>query len=267
MKALLCCATLILLLTPLAGAAETAPAQEAAAAELARLIHKAIVAKMPPVYEDRSAWGHTIPLPDRLIVPRLKRTLLQVGERMEVPDGPWRKLRVRMENPERDLQVHVRSFKKVDAMTYRVLVEVDAAVQTEGELQSWRNGFQLTDLTARADVALNVLLECDVAARLDAGRVPPRLLLEPEVRDLKLNLKEFTPRQVTFRRAGLTVQGAGLEAAGEEFKGGLQDLLRTVEPEVKKRAGDALARAMKEGKDPLTAATLLRTIAPLLKDK
>ncbi len=152
-------------------------------------------------------------------------------------------------------------------MTYRVQVETDVALRAEADLQAWRNGFLLTDLTARADVALTVLVECDMVARLDAGRIPPRLLLEPDVRDLKLNLTEFTPRQVTFRRAGVTVQGTLVEAAGEEFKDALQALLRNAEPAAMKQTDAALARALKEGKEPLTPARLLRTISPLLREK
>ena len=165
------------------------------------------------------------------------------------------------------MQVRVKDFKKIDVKTYRVQVESDVALKTEGDLQTWRNGVLLTDLAAKADVALKVLVECDMTVRLDTGRVPPRLLLEPNVKDLKLELKDFTPREVTFRRAGVTIAGTPIEAAGEELKGGLQTLLRTLEPDIKKRTGEALAKAMKEGKEPLTTATLLRTVAPLLKEK
>jgi hypothetical protein len=268
MKLLKWCPCLVLLAAAVPGAAQTAPAapsDEAGRAALAHLIHKAIVAKLPGVYENNSGWGHTVPLPERLRAPRLRRTVVQVGDHMEVPDGPWRKVRLRMENPDRDLQVRVRSFKRLSGTTYRVVVETDAALLAEVDLQRWRNGLELADVTARADVGLNVLVECDVAGRLDAGRVPPRLVLEPEIRDLKLNLTQFTPKQVTLRRAGLVLAGPGVEAAGEEVKGALQDLLHSLEPDLKQRAGEALAKALKEGKEPWPAGELLKAVGPLLR--
>lgn len=267
MKVVTWCSCLLLLLAPVPLLAQTAapPPADDPAAELGRLIHKAVVAKMPKVYEDQSGWGRTVPLPDNLRFPRLRRTVVQVGDRPEVPDGLWRKLRLRLDDPDRDLQVRVRSFKRLDATKYRVTVEADATVRAEADVQRWRNGLRLADLTARADVALGVVVECDVVARLDAGKLPPALKLEPEVKDLKLNLKGFTPRQVTFRRAGLSVEGEAVEGAGEELKGALQALLREAEPAVKNRAGEALARALKEGKDPLAPAALLKAVAPLLK--
>jgi hypothetical protein len=258
---------LVLLLTPAPVAAQTdPPADEAATAELARLIHKMIVARMLPVYENASEWGHTAPLPERLRLPRLRRTVVQVGDHMEAPDGTWRRLRLRVEDPDRDIRVGVPSFKRVEAMKYRVVVDSDVAVRGEADVQQWRNGLQLADLTAAADVRLNVRVECDVTARLDA-KGPARLVLDPDIADLKLNLREFTPKQVMFRRAGVSIQGGAVEAAGEEFRDSLQAMLRAVEPGVRTRANDALARAMKEGKDPLPAAEMLKAVAPLLGRK
>jgi hypothetical protein len=255
-------AWLLLLLIPAPLAAQTGPsAEEPSTADLARLLHKLIVARLPPVYENASQWGQTVPLPERLRLPRLRRTVVRVGDRLEVPDGTWRKVRLRVEDPERDLRVGVPSFKRVGTMKYRVVVDADAAVRGEADVQRWRNGLELADLTARADVLLNIRVDCEVTAKLEAGK---GLVLYPDITDLHLNLKEFTPKQVTFRRVGVTIQGEAVEAAGEEFKDTLQALLRGVEPEVKGRANDALARAMKEGKDTLPTVELLKAVAPLL---
>jgi hypothetical protein len=259
------CLLLLLAAGPIA--AQTAPSarDEAPSAELERLIHKAIAAKLDKVYEDDSGWGHTVPLPDNLRRPRLRRTVVKVGDRMEVPDGPWRKLRLSVEDPDRDVSVRVCAFKRLEGTTYRLTVETDVTLRAEADLQRWRNGLELADVTARADVALRVVLECDMAAGLDTSKVPPALSLKPDVRDLKLNLQKFTPKRVSFRRAGLAVEGDAVEAIGDEFKDALQGALRSAEPEVKKRAGEALARSVKEGKEPLTAAALIKAVTPLLR--
>jgi hypothetical protein len=44
-------------------------------------------------------------------------------------------------------------------------------------------------------------------------------------------------------------------------------MLRSIEPDVKRRAGEALARALKEGREPLPAVELLKAVAPLLGQK
>src|SRR5262249_53410374 len=151
-------------------------------------------------------------------------------------------------------------------MTYRVVVETDVALRAEADVQHWRNGVQLADLTARADVGLNVCVECDVTARLATGKAT-RMVLEPRIGDLQLNLKQFTPRQVTMRRAGVTIGGGLIEATGENIKAPLQTLLRLAEPEAKQRAAEAMARALREGEELLPAAEVLRAAAPLLNKK
>jgi hypothetical protein len=263
------CPCLALLLLPASVSAQSAqnrPADPIAGAPLAHLIRTAILAKLPPVFEDRSGWGRTIPVPERVRFPRLRRTVMPVGDRMEVPDGPWRKVRLRVEQPDRDVRVHIRSFHRVEATTYRVVVETDVALRGEADVQRWRNGLELADLSAGADVGLAVIVECDMAGRLDTRRLPPRIVMEPKVRDVKLNLTEFTPRQVTFRRAGLTIAGGPVEALGDEVKGFIQDRLRALEPQVKERAGEALTRMIKEG-DPRKAAAVLDAAAPLMREK
>ncbi len=236
-------------------------AREDPGADLARLIHKAIAAKLPKVYENDSGWGGTVPLPERVRARRVKRTVVEVGDHLEVPDGTWRKVRLSVPDPDSDLTVRVRSFKRLEGEgKYRLTVEADAALKGEADVRRWRYGVMLADLTARADAVLTVLIECDVAVK-----VPLRL--EPEVTDLKLTLKEFTPKGVTFHRAGVTVEGEGVEEAGKEFKGALQEQLRAMEPDLKKRANEAIVRGLKEDKGLFTPAELLKAVTPLLKEE
>ncbi len=255
----------LLLLAPLAAAAS--PEEEAAADNLARLIHGAIMMRLPPVFEDRSGWGQTVLPPPRMRLPRLRRAVVEVDGHLEVPDGPWRKLRVRVENPDRDLRVRVVDFRRLEAMTYRVAVQIDVAAQAEADVQAWRNGLLLADLTAHADVGLAAIVECDVAARLETGRLPPRVVLEPTVREVKLNLSEFTPRQVDFHRAGVMVDIDREAAAELQLKDLLQERLRSFEPMAKVRIEEALRRALRAGADPSRAGAVLKAIGPLLRAK
>jgi hypothetical protein len=234
-------------------------------AKLARLIHQAVKAKLPRVYEDASGWGQTTPLPERLRLPRARRTVVMVDGRPEVPDGLWRKLRLRVENPDRDLRVRVRSLDRLDATHYRLRLDADADLRVDADLQRWRNGLLLADLTAQTRVSLDVFLECAITARMDAASVPP-LRLEPEIKDLKVNVKDFKAGQVTFLRAGMTLGPEALQGLNDELKEAVQAQLRAQEPEIKKRAEEALAQAFKEGgKGPITLPALLDAVGPLLK--
>jgi hypothetical protein len=170
-----------------------------------------------------------------------------------------------LEDPRRDLTIHVRGLKALDPKTYRLTASADVAACAETDAQQWQKGLRLLDLTARANIALTVHVECDVAVRLGTRERPVGLTLEPHVKDLKLQLKDFDLKRVTLNRAGLAVEGEAVEGVGEEFQDALQALLQAAEPGARKRANEALARGLKGGKGPLTPAALLKAAAPLLR--
>src|SRR4051794_3401866 len=101
MRIMMWCPCLVLLCAAAPLAAQPVPPPEDPGAELSRLIHKAVVAKLPKVFEDDSGWGRTIPLPDHLRRPRLRRTIIDVDGHPEVPDGTWTKIRLSVEDPDR----------------------------------------------------------------------------------------------------------------------------------------------------------------------
>jgi hypothetical protein len=47
----------------------------------------------------------------------------------------------------------------------------------------------------------------------------------------------------------------------------VEDQLRVKETDLKKHASESLAAAMKDSKNPLNAAAMLKAAAPLMKDK
>lgn len=179
----------------------------------------------------------------------------------EVPDGNWRKVRTTIADPERDLRVRVLGLKAVDATTYPLTMETDAEMEADAVLQRWRNGVLLADIGAKTHVSVNVFVEVKVNAKLNTTG----LHMEPEVQDVKLTLKDFTPERVVFRRAGIVVEGEAIAGMGKEFKDTLQAMLKEKEPEIKKRIGETVARTMKEEKGLSASAAMLKAAGPLLK--
>src|SRR5207253_820622 len=116
------------------------PGEKPPHADLARRIHQAVVAKMPRQYEDLSEWGKTIPPPPALRFPRLRRTVVRVGDRYELPHGSWKRTRVWVHDPARDLRIAVPEVRKVGKDTTRLRVEATVAVQGERERKEWVRG-------------------------------------------------------------------------------------------------------------------------------
>src|SRR5262249_41863761 len=91
-------------------------------ADLSRLIHKVVAGQVPKAIEDNSAWGKTIPIPDDLKLPKL-RTVIKVGDKMELPHGLWRKVKLTMADPAKDLRIRVKELNPVNGSKYSLKLE------------------------------------------------------------------------------------------------------------------------------------------------
>jgi hypothetical protein len=211
-------------------------------ADLARRIHEAVVAKMPRPYEDLSEWGKTILPPPAVRFPRLRRTFIRVGDHYELPHGTWKRTKVWIDDPDRDLRIQVPSIRLVDKNTTRLRVEATAALRGARERQDWVRGVRLLGVTAEADAVVRVGLDVDVTLAFDPAKPLDGLKVGAKVTAVQLELKEFN-----LRRVGPVVfleQGP----LGEELKAAIQERLKALEPKVKDYANRAIAEGLKDGK-------------------
>jgi hypothetical protein len=252
------------MLPPASGEEKPAPIQGDYAG-LSRLIHKVVVGQLPKVYEQQAGWGQTIPIAEGLRL-RARRTVVRVGDHLEMPHGTWRKVRVWLADPDRDLKIQVRDLRSVGASKYHLSLDIDAALRSETDVQRWQKGLRLLDLTAHADARVGLLLECDVVLSLDATGVLPGVKVEPKVTELKSELKDFNLRRIEPHRLQVVIEGEAAREVGNRFKGVLQQLMRSAEPAVKDYANEAIARGLREGKGSLSAGALFKALAPKTKN-
>lgn len=230
-------------------------------AEFSKLIHGMVVKQMPKVYEDASAWGQTIPLKDPLRLPNL-RTYIKKGNKVELPHGLWRKVRVWMDNPARDLLIKVTDFKSIDARNHRMSVDTQSAVHTQIEAQHWQKGLALVGFNGKADAVINVSLDCDITISLEPKTF--QFKVEPKVTRLNLDLKDFVLREVATGRLGPILKDEGAKEFGDQFKELLQSAVKASEPRVKSYANQMIAKSIQEGKGTVG---LLKFFGAGAKDK
>src|SRR5512142_2885855 len=73
-------------------------------AQFSKYLHDLAVKSMPKFVEDRKNWGQTVPYEDNLPLARL-RTRIKVGNGFEFPHGAWKRSRVWVTDPDKDLTV------------------------------------------------------------------------------------------------------------------------------------------------------------------
>lgn len=224
--------------------------------ELGKLIHKMALPAIPKYYEDNSGWGATVPAPPDLRLPRL-RTYIKVDDHLEVPDGIWKKFRIWIDDPAKDVTIRVLDMQKNDAGGFRLKIEADAALHGQAEVKPWRLGLGLPMVKGDADTLVNLLLDVDVKIALDTKKFPPDVNLIPKVVASKLQLKDFNLKKGGVTSAIVTIEG-DIGGLGGEIKGVLNNLLSRYADDVTAKANEAIAEGLKSGKGKLSAGELLK---------
>lgn len=221
--------------------------------EFSRLVHAAVVKRVPKEIEDTSGWGSTIPAEPNLPLPKLRR-YVKVGDRLEMPHGTWRRFKSRLEDPDKNLKIVVKDFKKLDASTYRVVTDVDVTVYMHGEIQHWQKGLFLIGGELGADANFTATVVVDVAASLNFQKFPPELKLDPKVSDLTLDFVDFKVR------GGPILVGEFGDNVRRDLKDAIRSLVKTSEPLVKMYANDAITQSLRDGKGTISADAILQAL-------
>src|SRR5579864_1855482 len=131
--------------------AKDAPAKDEYA-ELSKLIHKMVLKQVPRQHEEKFDWGTSIPVPPKLILRGAPRTFVKVGDTKQLAHGNWKRIVVKLED-EKNLKIKVKEFKKLDK-NYRVVLDAEARVRCDGEMNQWLRGLLLLKVTGEADATI-----------------------------------------------------------------------------------------------------------------
>lgn len=248
MKTLIPCA--VLLSISLASAQDP-PAKKFE--EFSKILQRIVSKQVPREIDERSGWGATIPDPGNLRLGAF-RTRIKVGDRLELPNGLWKKINILLEDPEKNLLVDVKEFRQAEAAgKFKLLLDVETPIKADGTFQHWQKGLSLLAFTSQADARVMISVDCDVAVSLNARVFPPEVVVDPKVQNLKLTIKDFN-----LIRVGKVLEGENAKWLGDEMKQFLQSALPLYEEEVKRMANDMIARSIKEGKGKISPGELLK---------
>ena len=238
-------------------AQDPAPAAKPDLEPLSKMIRDAVLKQAPKSFEDTSGWGLSKPIPPKLRLPNLPRTVIKVGDHDQLAHGSWRRVKGWMAVPEKDLALQVTELRPLDDGKYKLSLTSTADLQIEGELQQWLNGLMVVGVTGRATATAQVDLDADVKLVLDITKFPPEVKVEPKVVRIAVDLKKFE----LFKEQ----QGQPPIGINNDLKGLLQAALKAKEPQLVDEANRAIADALRQGKGTFSASKLYESIAKTKK--
>ncbi len=160
------------------------------------LVRQVILDELKPKYEDRKHWGQKgrvitgVKVKGRWFEPHIeKRT-------KEVNDGLWQRYLVTLIEPEKNLHVRFDRSRNVDSNRFAFSLELESKLRGEAHIERWRKGIKMLNVSAEADMVVQARLDCDLAIRLEPGKLLSDVVLDPRVTGVDLRLVDLDLRRV-----------------------------------------------------------------------
>jgi hypothetical protein len=233
------------LLLTVCGLLPAAPAQEpsspaAASAKPSPGMDDLITAiardNLPHEYESKKNWGNTTAIWSGLSVWREGLRIKTRGQKREANHGTWERYRIRLVDPQQRFHVHVENLRERPGGRAIFEAWIEAQLDAQGQWVIWERGVQLLSTSADADAHVRLRVTCDLGLKLAPGKIPPDVLLDPVVRDAKLELVDFRLRRIS------DLHGPVVQELGKALRKVLDDQLDEQRPRIVQQINRQLDR-------------------------
>jgi len=197
------------------------------------LVTRIVLDNIPREIVEDDDWGKTDRVWDGVRI-WWEGTRLETKRRWKtVNQGTWELYRVRLIDPEQRFQVQVDNLRALENGRVGFDAQVDAALDVFGRISQWQRDVQLFSLSANATAVVRLRVSCSLAMKLDPTRLPPDVLLDPEVTSADLQLVRFELRRISQLNGPLV----------RELSSGVREI---VEDEIADRRGQIVKKVNRQ---------------------
>lgn len=211
-------------------------------------IRAVLLTAIPHQYEDNSRWGKTNEMFDGFQV-RQRGFDIRVSERKRrVNNGAWQRYKVELINPRRNLKLLIGDFKPTGLNRYRFDLLMSSQMRCRGDFEHWMMGVKGFNFTMESDAEVEIRARCQLAVRTEFNGKSfiPDLILEPRVTHVSLRLTDLEVRRIGEIRGDLA------EGIGDSTRSFVQNLIRSQEARVLKKANEAIDKKRDQLRLPLS---------------
>lgn len=217
------------------------PRPQASAIVIGDLLKTLLFARLPKAHEDRKHWDLT-----EEVVSGVKWTGQGFGVRphwkkQEVKHGLWKRHKVWVEDPVRDIHIELRRARTSEDNVVRFNLAVQAKLQLEAEIKEYRRGVQLFGVTIVGSSDVQAILRCEVGLDWVGSGWNAKLAINPVVKESFLELHGFDLARIGKFDGKLT------EEIGKRCEDIIKDELAEQGHKVTAAANKAIAKSKAKG--------------------
>jgi hypothetical protein len=159
---------------------------------IAPLITPLIADAVPREFEGKKDWGKTA---------RITTGLHSDGnffrfdihrEKSEVNDGVWKKYRVTLVEPEKNLEIRIDNLQRQEDGKYKLTLFVAAKVHAWAKVIVYKKGLRVLSLEPEGDTSIRLWVDADVGVEtVKSSTFIPGLELQPLVTDARIKFDDF----------------------------------------------------------------------------
>ncbi len=198
------------------------------------LLRDIAIAAIPLEYQNDKHWGKTKEVWDGVHVEMDGLKLKTHRKRKEVRHGTWKKYRISLIEPEKNLQIQIGDLRELAPGRAAFPLSMSAKLSLFGQRQEWQRGVRLYSISAEATADVDVTVHFEMTTGLDLDVLPPDLILQPEAKSAELNLRQFKLHRIS-QADGPVVR---------EFGDGLENVVRRYLSDNQHKLTEKLNRAI-----------------------
>ena len=161
------------------------------------LVTELVRGTIPHNYVNEKDWGKTKEVVRGLYIKREGLRIKTHRTRKPVNHGTWKRHRIDLLDPAQSFHVQLQRIRSLPQGGVAFDIICDAKLRVSGRVSQWQQGVQLASLSAEADAAVRLTMQCEMMARIDATHTIPDLELDPVVRSAALYIKSFRLREIS----------------------------------------------------------------------
>lgn len=171
---------------------------------ISQVAAKLIAEAIPRVYERSKDWGQTKRVTSGI---RSSGNFFDFDihrKTSKVNHGVWKKYRLTLVDPEKNLDVRIENLRSIDSGRYALTLFITAKLHGWARAKIYERGIHLIALEAEGDTSIRLWLDAEIGVEsVPTGSLLPGLAIEPVVTDARLKFDDFRLTRISDVRGSL----------------------------------------------------------------